>query len=249
MGAEPIGYLLSIALPKSGLDIDAWLKAFTTGLAANQKQFRWSLWGGDTVSTNGSITISVTAIGTVDHGNQLTRHGAKSGDGIYVSGTLGDAAIALKILENELHSDDKDFFLKRYYKPMPRLKLGKKLHGVASAAIDVSDGLIADLTHICRHSAVGAKIYQEKIPLSLAYSNLLETKKDYSHFSWSGGDDYELLFTVPRENEDTIVELLGCKHHSITKIGEITADKQVRLLDKNDDEINIDNKGFCHFED
>lgn len=249
MGAEPIGYLLSIALPKTGLNIDAWLKNFTAGLAANQKFFHWSLWGGDTVSTSGPITISVTAIGTVGHGNQLTRHGAKPGDGIYVSGTLGDAAIALKILENELHSDDKAFFLERYYKPMPRLKLGKKLHDVASAVIDVSDGLIGDLSHICKHSGVGATVYKDKIPLSPAFSNLLETKAEYSQLSWCGGDDYELLFTVPQVNEGKILEKLECQHHSITRIGEITDTKGIILRDEIGNAINLNKLGYRHFED
>ncbi|MDG1438626.1 MAG: thiamine-phosphate kinase, partial [Emcibacteraceae bacterium] len=117
MGAEPLGYLLSIALPTNDFDIDKWLKAFTDGLAANQQLFRWSLWGGDTVSTPGPITISVTAIGETKTGKHLVRNGAKAGDGIYVSGTLGDAAIALEIINGRLVCDDAEYFLNRFYKP------------------------------------------------------------------------------------------------------------------------------------
>ncbi|MDG1858338.1 MAG: thiamine-phosphate kinase, partial [Emcibacteraceae bacterium] len=180
MGAEPLGYLLSIALPKTGLNIDQWLKEFTEGLATNQKKFRWNLWGGDTVSTSGPITISITAIGETAVGKHLTRNGAQVGDGIYVSGTLGDAAVAVEILKNGLECNGKEHFLNRFYKPMPRLKLGKALCDIASAALDVSDGLIGDLSHICKHSCVGAHVYKENIPLSDTFSNLLETKDQYS---------------------------------------------------------------------
>lgn len=248
MGAEPLGYLLSIALPKTGLDLETWLASFTKGLAANQKLFRWSLWGGDTVSTTGPITISVTAIGEVESGKTLSRDGAKEGDGIYVTGTLGDAAIAVEILKNNLECDKKGHFLKRFYKPMPRLKLGKKLLDVASSAMDISDGLIGDLSHICKHSNVGAVIYQDKIPLSPAFSSVLKTKSNYSKYSWCGGDDYELLFTVPQVNESEILNMLQCQTHSITRIGEVTASQEIILCDENGNELDIGKLGYRHFE-
>lgn len=248
MGAEPLGYLLSIALPRSGLDLETWLESFTKGLAANQKLFRWFLWGGDTVSTTGPITISVTAIGEVESGKGLSRDGAKEGDGIYVTGTLGDAAIAVEILNNNLECDKKGHFLKRFYKPMPRLKLGKKLIGVASSAMDISDGLIGDLSHICKHSNVGAVIHQDKIPLSPAFSSVLKTKSNYSKYSWCGGDDYELLFTVPQVNESEILNMLQCQTHSITRIGEVTASQEIILCDENGNELDIGKLGYRHFE-
>jgi thiamine-monophosphate kinase len=248
MGAEPIGYLLSIALPKTGLDIDKWLKAFASGLADNQKNFRWSLWGGDTVSTTGPITISITAIGETNSGKHLVRDGARIGDGIYVSGTLGDAAVAVNILKDDLEWDDQKHFLKRYYEPMPRLKLGKQLVGIASSALDVSDGLIGDLSHICKLSGVGAEIYKNKIPLSKAFSNLLETNNDYSYLSWCGGDDYELLFTVPQEKEESFLTMFKCHKQVITRIGEITKSPNIVLNDELGNKVDVDQIGYRHFQ-
>jgi thiamine-monophosphate kinase len=248
MGAEPLGYLLSLALPNKDLYIEAWLLSFCKGLENNQKLFKWSLWGGDSVATNGPITISITAIGETKKASHLTRTGAKVGDGIYVSGTLGDAAAAIKIIENDLDVAGSDFILNRFYKPFPRLKLGKALVNIASSALDISDGLIGDLSHICKNSGVGAHINQPKIPISAAFGNLLETKPEYNHLSWTGGDDYELLFTVPPENEKSLLNIPNCQSHGITKIGEIIAEQRIVLLDERQAEIRIDNKGYRHFE-
>lgn len=249
MGAEPVGYFLSLAFPNKNFKVEQWLAAFCRGLENNQKLFKWSLWGGDTVATSGPVTISVTAIGEADKGKHLTRSGANVGDSIYVSGTLGDAAAAVKIIENRIDFEESDYILNRYYRPFPRLKLGKSLVNIASAALDISDGLIGDLSHICQHSNVGAQVYQEKIPISNAFSNLLETKPDYNSLAWAGGDDYELLFTVPPENEQRLAQLPKCQYHDITKIGEIIAKQKIVLLDERHTEINIDNSGYRHFED
>lgn len=249
MGAEPIGYLLSLALPNKNFEVEDWLSAFCSGLKHNQKLFKWSLWGGDTVATSGPITISVTAIGECEKGKHLNRSGAKVGDSIYVSGTLGDAALAVKVIKNNIDFDDKEFILNRYYRPLPRLKLGKSLINIASSALDISDGLIGDLSHICDHSGVGARLYQKKIPTSKAFSNLLETKPQYNYLSWAGGDDYELLFTVPPENEQNLALLAKCQYHGITKIGEITAEQRILLLDYQNVEINTSETGYRHFED
>lgn len=247
MGAEPLGYLISLALPNKNFDIEKWLSAFCKGLENNQKLFRWSLWGGDSVSTSGKITISVTAIGETKKANHLTRTGAKVGDLIYVSGTLGDAAAAIKLIENDMEIIGREFILNRFYKPSPRLKLGKSLVNIANAALDISDGLFGDLTHICNNSGVGAVINQPKIPISTAFGNLLETKPEYDHLSWTGGDDYELLFTVPPENEKRLASLTNCQSHGITKIGEIIAEQKIFLLDERQTEIRINQKGYRHF--
>ena len=249
MGAEPKGYFLSLALPNQGLDIEKWLSAFCIGLVNNQKLFKWSLWGGDTVSTSGPITISVTAIGETEKGKHLTRSNANIGDGIYVSGTLGDAAAAVKVIKENLQFEGRDFILNRFYKPFPRLKLGKSLVNLASSALDISDGLLGDLSHICKNSVVGARIYQSKIPISSAFSNLLETKPEYNNLSLTGGDDYELLFTVPPENEKSLANLPKCQYHDITKIGEVIAEQKIVLLDERQTEITTYKKGYRHFED
>lgn len=247
MGAEPLGYLLSLALPKENFDVEKWLSTFCNGLKNNQKLFKWSLWGGDSVATNGPITISITAIGETNKECHLKRTGAKAGDAIYVSGTLGDAAAAIKLIENDIEVSGRNFILNRFYKPFPRLKLGKSLIGIANSALDISDGLIGDLTHICNNSGVGAIVNQPQIPISDAFGNLLETKPEYNHLSWAGGDDYELLFTVPPENEKSLANLPQCQKNDITKIGEIIAEQKVVLLDERQTEIRSDMKGYRHF--
>ncbi|MCC3860608.1 thiamine-phosphate kinase [Pseudemcibacter aquimaris] len=247
MGAEPVGYLLSLSLPITGIDVDSWVKKFATGLSSNQKFFRWDLWGGDTVSTPGPLSVSVTAIGEVKRGQYLSRSGANVGDGIYVSGALGDAAMALDVIQGNLNTDKDAFFKKRFYKPFPRLKLGKNLVGVASAALDISDGLMGDISHICNHSGVGAIIYCDKIPLSSAFVNILNENKQYHSLSWSGGDDYELLFTVPKENEKQLQNLPKCQYHDIVKIGEIIEGDNAILLDGIGNKIELEKQGFQHF--
>ncbi len=253
MGAEPEGYLLNIALPKKNFNIDKWLDGFSSGLKAAQQEFGWSLWGGDTVATTGPITISITAIGLVPKGKILTRSGAKVGDNIYVSGTLGDGAAGLRLLKDK-HTlkdigDVNNFapLIERYHRPLPRLKLAIFLRDIATSAMDISDGLMADLAHICHNSNVGAVIEFKKLPVSPTFSNLLAIKKQYSILIWSGGDDYELLFTIADKDQDAIKELSRKLDIKLSKIGKITADHNIKLLDQTGSEIDISVGGFHHF--
>ncbi|MBL4603877.1 MAG: thiamine-phosphate kinase [Emcibacteraceae bacterium] len=247
MGAQPLGYLLSLSLPKKNFDIEKWLAAFSAGLKQDQERYNWKLWGGDTVSTSGPVTISVTAIGQTDKGVNISRSGAKVGDDIYVSGTLGDAAGGLVVLQDDLDRTLYDELINRYYLPEPRLKLGRALTEIITSMMDVSDGLMGDISHICENSGVGAILNLEKIPSSQVFGNLLATNKAYSRLAWSGGDDYELLFTAPKNKNAVIKNLsdeLGIK---LTKIGEITKALQIKLLDDDGSEITQTKKGFRHF--
>jgi len=252
MGAKPEGYLLSLALPKSGLNVDKWVSGFAGGLLKGQNDYGWQIWGGDTVSTTGPITISITAIGSVKRGEFLSRSGANPGDQIYVSGEIGDAACGLKILNMGIDQESNRYLIGRYHLPVPRIKLGKSLVGIATSAMDISDGLMADIGHICEESNVGAVINYHQIPTSKALinflkSNHLETNEDYSYLVWNGGDDYELLFTISKEKEDDVKKISKELGVGLTKIGEITADCKAILVDDDNHEINIKDHGFSHF--
>lgn len=246
MGAKPLGYLLALALPKSMKYRDKWLETFAAGLAKDQTTFGWSLFGGDTVSTSGPLTISITAIGTVDHGTALKRNGAKVDDDIYVSGNLGDAALGLKCLTGDISQKDLAL-IDRYHLPQPRLELGQKLFNIASSAMDISDGLQGDIGHICALSGLGAKIEDKLIPLSLQAGNILESFPSYKHLVWSGGDDYELLFTAPRdmaEEVNSLSELVDCP---ITRIGCMTKIKDITIVSENGHNLIHKEQGFRHF--
>src|SRR5690349_11979564 len=173
-GAEPVGYLLVTALPRAR--DEAWLEAFAAGLAADQARFGIGLLGGDSTATDGPATLSVTALGRVASGRAVLRSGARAGDSIYVSGTLGDAALGLQALRGELPgiaAEARDFLAGRYRLPQPRLALGQRLVGVAHAMMDISDGLVADLGHIVEASGVGAVIEAALLPLSPAARSVI----------------------------------------------------------------------------
>ncbi|MDF2781719.1 MAG: thiL, partial [Geminicoccaceae bacterium] len=191
MGAAPLGYLLALIRPKA--TAEDWLAEFCRGLAEDQATFGIGLLGGDTVSTPGPLALSLTALGHVPRGAALRRGGAKPGDDIWASGTLGDAALGLKVLQGELEAAPAvgAQLVERYRLPQPRLALGQTLRGLASAALDVSDGLLADLGHILETSAVGAEIHAAALPLSPAARALPGVREA----ALAGGDDYELLFT------------------------------------------------------
>ena len=254
MGAQALGYLLAIALPK---DFDAdhresWVRQFTSGLAEDQKEYGISLFGGDTVSTPGPLTISLTAIGTVDKGRALHRFGANDGDHIFVSGSLGDAALGLSILQGVLQEENPEvrrYLTGRYHLPRPRMALGERLLGLASAAMDISDGLMADLGHLCEASGVGARIFDFNLPVSGAAGKVLERLPAYKNRVWSGGDDYELLFTVPEKNVATIAQLSEDMGLALTEIGQITEDRHIRLLDENWHSVEGagETSGYRHF--
>ena len=186
MGADPLAYLMTVALPRG--TPDAWLAGFVAGLAADQAEFGLQVLGGDTVSTAGPVSLSLTILGTVAPGQALRRGGARPGDELWVSGTIGDGALGLRAARGEIEDA---YLVDRYRLPQPRLALGRALRGVASACIDVSDGLVQDGGHLCRASGCGAVLEAALVPLSPSarHAPLRQLL--------TGGDDYELLFAIP----------------------------------------------------
>jgi thiamine-monophosphate kinase len=243
MGGAPLGYLLALARAK-GIS-DAWLGEFCAGLAADNAAFGIALLGGDTVSTPGPLTLSLTAIGEIPNGAALLRRGAKPGDDIWISGTLGDAALGLKGLRGELEVADeaRAYLIERYRLPRPRLVLGQALRGIASAAIDVSDGLVADLGHILETAGVGAAVHADALPLSEAAGGLPGARDA----ALAGGDDYELLFTAPSQRRAEIAALARRLDLPLTRIGAIRAEPGLHVLDETGRELAVPSGGWQHF--
>ncbi len=214
MGAKAKYFTLAIALPK----IDkSWLQEFSDSLRQLSRHYEVSLIGGDT--TRGSLIITINMFGIVESSKALTRSGAQPGDGIYVSGTIGDAGFCFWKLSNGLVSSNQE--LKRLNCPIPRIELGLALQNLASACIDISDGLEQDLSHILKASSVGAVIEVKKIPVSEALHVHVKDTNDWS-IPLCGGDDYELCFTIPEGKEEALKIVSESCNVNITKIGVVT---------------------------
>ncbi len=240
MGAAPRAYLLAIALPRDA--DDGWIGSFAAGLGVDQAEFGVHLIGGDTVATDGPLTASITALGEVEGDHALRRAGARPDDTIYVSGTLGDAALGLRVRRGELDNLDADArasLIDRYRLPRPRVDLGQRLPGVASAVIDISDGLVADLGHICTQSGVGAEVEAGRVPLSPAARSALDAHPELMASVLTGGDDYELLFTAKA------IDTLSADP-PITAIGRITEARGVRVLDEQGAPMAFPSAGYRH---
>jgi thiamine-monophosphate kinase len=248
MGAEPLGYLLVTALP-AGID-ENWVAQFSRGLAQDQAEFSISLLGGDTAFTPGPLSLTITALGQVERGKALLRSGAKPGDRVYLSGTIGDSAFGLKLAKGEpltLSPSEKSSLLDRYRLPQPRLGLGRRLIGVASAAMDVSDGFAADLGHICQASRVGALVEAAKLPVSPALRSVLEAGEASLVEVATGGDDYELLFTAPAAVELLLGRIATELALPLTAVGEIRREPGVIVLDQNGRAVELGPGGYRHF--
>ena len=230
-GARPWTYQLALAL-SDDID-DAWLAAFCDGLHFDQREYGIDLTGGDTVSTPGPLTIVVTALGLAPTGQSLHRAGAKVGDAIFVSGTIGDGALGLRASKGELDGaggDDVASLAARYLLPQPRATLGPRLRGIASACMDVSDGLIGDLGHICARSSVAAIIDAERVPLSASARRAIDRDAALLELAITGGDDYELLFTAPETLRDAIAALAKEVGVPISEIGRIEKGAGVEVM-------------------
>jgi thiamine-monophosphate kinase len=253
MGADPRAYLLVAALPKTLPT--AWIGRFARGLARGQRRFGIHLIGGDTVATPGPLTLNICAIGSVSRGAELRRSAAIVGDAVYVSGTVGDAALGLRALRGELAglgARQRAVLVRRYREPDPRIELGRALGRMkrterVHAAIDVSDGLVADVTHICEASGVGATIEAERLPLSDAVRVALGRDAALLKTIVSGGDDYELAFTAPPLSARSLARLSGRSGVPVTAIGTIVSDRRVRVLSGDGRELEIRNGGYRHF--
>jgi thiamine-monophosphate kinase len=247
-GAEPFGYLLSLGLPSNWTE--TWIKRFTAGLAADQKQYGVHLLGGDTTRLAGGLTIAITALGRTEKGQMVRRSGAKPGDIVFVSGTIGDGALGLRVRQGHLARRMKyaGHLLDRYLLPQPRIALAPVVRRFASAAIDVSDGLVGDLTHICDVSGVGAEIEAEFVPLSPGADAVLTADVRMLPVILNGGDDYEILATVSPANADPFTAAAKAAGVAVSRIGEILTGKGPAVVrDANGKVLKLTTKSHTHF--
>jgi thiamine-monophosphate kinase len=241
MGAKPAWFTLALSLPEVNTE---WLTSFSQGLAELANQHQIQLVGGDT--TRGPLTISIQVHGIVEPEKALKRSAAKQGDLVYVTGTLGDAGLALKakldsVRYAELSEIDLEYVTSRLELPTPRVELGQKLLGLATAAIDISDGLVSDLGHILERSGVGATIELDKLPLSDTLKTLSQT--DAYQLALSAGDDYELCFIVPKQHQVELENRLGTDG---SLIGVIENQTGLRLMN-NGESCSLQEGGYDHF--
>lgn len=244
MGAAPRWATLALALP--GVDV-RWLAAFSRGFMRLARRHGVDLIGGDT--TRGPLNISVEVMGEVPAGAALRRDGARVGDDIWVSGTLGDAALALSARRLALTRRERAWLNERLDAPTPRIILGERLRGVARSAIDVSDGLVADLGHICERSRVTARVKFDDIPVSAVMKRHLERPAARAALL-AGGDDYELVFTAARARRDAIRRLSRRLRLKLTLIGRITPRRDgalVTVIDAAGRPVVPGRKGYEHF--
>ena len=245
-GAEPHSYFLALSLA-DWID-DAWLRQFAAGLAADQARYGVALGGGDTTRTPGPLTISVTAHGFLPKNTIIRRGGAKPGDAVFVTGTIGDAGAGLAVLTGvaaHLPEAARDFLIGRYQLPDPRMTLGYRLRGLASAALDVSDGLLADLAHIADVSKMRIVIEAKRIPLSDPVRALWGAHA--ARRAATSGDDYEIAFTVPAASSQKVSEAARLAGVAVTEIGRVEAGEGVLLLGEDDAPIPLETLGFTHF--
>ena len=252
-GAQPLAFTLALALPRADA---AWLEPFSQGLMALADAHGCELVGGDT--TQGPLNICITVFGEVPPGQALLRTGAQVGDDLYVSGTLGDARLALEVFRGTVSLPEAAFVQARHRleRPTPRVALGLALRGIATAAADISDGLLGDLGHILRSSQAGAVI-DTSIAINLIATNAHNTSastlfdsEKYLAYVLAGGDDYELVFTAPPSAREAVVAAATQADTPVTRIGRIetrTAQAPIRLVDADGAPVLHTFSGFDHF--
>lgn len=242
MAAKPLGFTLSLSLT----DVDQhWLQQFSKGLLKASTAFKIPLVGGDT--TRGPLSIAVQVMGCVSVGDAVRRSGAQLGDDIYVSNYLGDAALALPLVLGEKSYQQDDAFLsKQFYYPEPQLELGLTLKGIASSMIDISDGLLSDLGHICKLSDCQAQLDENSIPVSPYLTKHLSSKEALT-LALTGGDDYQLCFTAAKEQAEQIKAIEKRLATPLSKVGEVVEGSGVYCLDEQGKAIEFKHSGFNHF--
>ncbi len=243
MGARPRWATLALALPEAD---EAWVGAFMDGLLALADANGVDLIGGDT--TRGPLTICIQIMGEVATGKALLRSGARPGDDLWVSGVVGDAALALAAEQGviELEPAHRELAQARLHRPQPRVQLGSALIGAATACIDVSDGLVADVAHVAERSAVAIEIEWERVPLSLP-AQALRDSPVVRRAALSGGDDYELAFTAPVSCRARIDALFARTGVAVTRVGQVVAGAGVAVLDGERRRMALAEHGFDHF--
>jgi thiamine-monophosphate kinase len=242
MGAAPFGYLMTVSVPRD--TTDAWFAAYAAGLAEDQAAFGIALLGGDTTSTPGPVSLSLTALGTVVPGQAIRRAGARPGDLLCVTGTIGDGALGLRAARGELRDPD-GVLADRYRLPRPRLGVAR--HGVVGAALDISDGLVQDVGHLCRASGCGAEIEAEAVPLSpRARVAGHALGPEALRLILTGGDDYELAMAVPPAHLPALREAAGTV--PVTPIGRFVAGpSRVTVRGADGREVTLGRGGWDHF--
>ena len=242
-GARPLAFTLALSMPQAN---EAWLEPFSRGLLALADEHGCELVGGDT--TRGPLNICITAFGEVPQGQALLRSGARAGDDLFASGTLGDARLALEVLRGaqSLPAGMFETARPRLEQPTPRVALGQALRGIATSAIDVSDGLLGDLGHILRRSAVGARIETSVAAGLMAVRGVLDDEQQLEYVL-SGGDDYELLFTAPAARYEAVQSAAREAGTAVTRIGRIEAEPGLRLVDAQGRPIQRHYASFDHF--
>lgn len=242
MGARPLGFTLALALPQARPE---WLAAFSGGLLALADAHGCELIGGDT--TKGPLNICITVFGAVAPGQALRRDAARPGDDIWISGSLGDARLALAGYRGELElaAPELEEAAPRMHAPTPRVALGQALAGIAHAAIDISDGLVGDLGHVLRRSAAGAELDADSLP---AGPVLARREADLRRrFTLAGGDDYELCFTAPADRREAVIAAAARARTAVTRVGRVTAEPGLRLLDADGRPLALQLSSFDHF--
>lgn len=250
-GARPLAYTMALAFPEAPKR--AWMQSFADGLRAAQTEFGCHLIGGDTDHASGSLSIAITAFGSVPHGRMVQRTTAKAGDHLFVTGTLGDAALGLALhrdaalLSRELTSGDRAFLAGRYLRPSPRLALRPLLLSAASASLDISDGLLKDLGRMAAAARAGVKIRFEVLPLSPSARHMIEAEPSFADQIVAGGDDYEILFAVPPDRLQLLRSGASAVPVQITEIGRLERGGGVGLLDGEGQAMHIGSSGYDHF--
>jgi thiamine-monophosphate kinase len=247
-GARPLGFLLSLALP---VEIgEAWLTDFAQGLRSDAEAYACPLFGGDTDRTPGPITISIAMFGAVPEGGMVRRAGAKPGDRVFVSGTIGDAALGLVLRKGaawELNDAQRQHLASRYLLPQPRNALAETVRMHASAAMDVSDGLAGDLAKLCRVSNVAAEIVASRVPLSDAARAVIAADPAMLETALTGGDDFEIVCTVPAAKAESFRAAARAANVAVTEIGEIAAGEGARFVGADGQALAFKRASFSHF--
>jgi thiamine-monophosphate kinase len=247
-GARPLGFLISLAIPQDiGND---WLESFAEGLREDIKTFDCPLFGGDTDRTPGPTTISIAMFGTVPEGTMVRRAGAKHGDRVFVSGTIGDAALGLLLRKGAnwgLTEAHQKHLALRYLLPQPRVALTEAVRTHASASMDVSDGLAGDLAKLARMSGVGAEITLDQIPLSDAARAAIDCDPAMLETALTGGDDFEIICTVPAAKAESFRAVAQTANVPVTEIGHVVTGEAARVIGSDGKPLVFKQPSFSHF--
>lgn len=242
-GGDPKLYWLGLALPQS--TDDQWLHAFSKGLQEAQDRFGCVIAGGDTTRSKTGLMVSLTLVGECLENGTVLRSGASAGDEVYVTGTLGDAALGFCCLQQGVEGYAS--LVSAYRRPVPPHTFGPRLTGLATASADISDGLIADARHIADTSGVQVVLYEDRLPISEEARRFLEDHPEHEEKVWSGGDDYQILFTASGKDRKAIAALAEATNIPVTRIGSVHKGQDVQLLDKSGQIVQVTYGGYRHF--